>query len=153
MSISPTLFHSSVDQSLPGSTDKQHIVGNSSNPTCTQCIYLQRIQGGRSNSLYLSHIENSGLQWGCSHRAKKGEKQEKKCYCASEKQTNECQQKNNSTLSSICESSTAVNFHCLKVAYLNYKARHFSLFYESQAITLNTFTTVFFLGTYITYQR
>lgn len=77
MSTSPTLHHSCVDQSLPGSTDKRHTVDNSRNPACTQCIYPQRIQDGRSNILYLSHTENSGLQRGYSHRAKKRRNKEK----------------------------------------------------------------------------
>lgn len=77
MSMSPDLFHSSVDQSQTGHTDKQCIVDNSSNPTCTQCIYPQRIQGGRSSSLYSSHTEHLGLQWGYSHRAEKKKNKKK----------------------------------------------------------------------------
>lgn len=65
------LHHSSVDLCQPEGTDRRDNVDNSSSPTCTQCIFLQRIQDGRSNSLYLSHTENLGLQWGCTHRAKK----------------------------------------------------------------------------------
>lgn len=77
MSTCPALHHSSAARSLPGSTGRPHIAGNSSNPTCTRCIYPQRTQGGRSNSPYVRHTENLGLQPGCSRRAKKERNKEK----------------------------------------------------------------------------
>lgn len=147
MSISPTLSHRSVDQSLSGHTDKQYIADSSSNPTCTQCIYPLRILGGRSNSLYLSHTENLGLQRGCSHRTKKRNKEKISALPwktnnktkSIQKQQQEKKTTPTTQIFQVLTNSfyTAMNFHCPNVIF-NYMARHLSLFNKGLAITLKT---------------